>query len=540
MNAQVQQLDGGSYDAVVVGFGPSGAVAAALLGQAGVRTLVVDRSTEVYPKPRAIALDHEIMRVFQNLGLAKAISPYCEPFTPSEYYGADGRLIKRLATVEPPYPLGHTPSMVFTQPPVEDVLRRHVQALPFVRVELGQRFTGVEQDDAGATVHLEDAEGRRAAVHARWVIGCDGASSSVREAVGITLEDLEFDEPWLVVDVQVNERGLAKLPATSVQYCEPARPCTYVIGPGSHRRWEISLLPGEDPAWMATEEGAWSVLKRWIGPEDATLWRQASYRFHALVAREWRRGRVFIAGDAAHQQPPFLGQGMCQGVRDVANLVWKLRAVIDDSVTGEAAERLLDSYTEERREHVRRLTTRIKEIGAVICERDMAAALRRDAALIEAAGGTIRTVPRQDIIPPLAGGLLAPGQTAAGGAGTLFPQPRVNGPTGPALLDELAGTGWRIVTSVRFDLLPAGLPPLAERLGMLVCVPADGCTFSSGPHRMQANELDGVLQAWFARHGCCAALVRPDHYVYGTATSSAELFDLAVSLACRLEAPAHP
>jgi 3-(3-hydroxy-phenyl)propionate hydroxylase len=105
-----------------------------------------------------------------------------------------------------------------------------------------------------------------------------------------------------------------------VQYCEPARPCTYVIGPGNHRRWEISLLPGEDPAWMATEAGAWSVLQRWIGPEDATLWRQASYRFHALVAREWRRGRVFIAGDAAHQQPPFLGQGMCQGVRDVVNL----------------------------------------------------------------------------------------------------------------------------------------------------------------------------------------------------------------------------
>src|SRR5205085_1521018 len=163
------------------------------------------------------------------------------------------------------------------------------------------------------------------------------------------------------------------------QYCEPARPCTYVIGPGNHRRWEISLLPGEDPAYMATEEGAWSVLQRWIGPEDATLWRQASYRFPALVAREWRRGRVVIAGDAA--------------------------------------------------------------------------------------GGAIKTVPRQDIIPPLAGGLLAPG--GASGTGTLFPQPRVNGPTGPALLDELAGTGWRIVTSLRIDQLPPGLPPLVETLGML-------------------------------------------------------------------------
>jgi 3-(3-hydroxy-phenyl)propionate hydroxylase len=533
MNGVTGQLDGSAWDVVVVGFGPSGAVAAALLGQAGLRILAVDRTHEVYPKPRAIALDHEIMRVFQNLGLASAIAPFCEAFTPSEYFGVDGQLIKRLATVEPPYPLGHTPSMVFSQPHVEGVLRRHVQSLPSVRVALGQRFTGVEQDALGATVHLEDDLGGRASVRTQYVIGCDGASSAVREAVGIALDDLQFDEPWLVVDVQVNERGLAKLPATSVQYCEPARPCTYVIGPGNHRRWEISLLPGEDPAWMATEEGAWSVLRRWIGPGDATLWRQASYRFHALVAREWRRGRVFIAGDAAHQQPPFLGQGMCQGVRDVANLAWKLRAVLDETVSGAAAEALLDTYAGERSEHVRRLTARIKEIGAVICERDVDAARRRDASLIEAAGGAIKTVPRQDIIPPLVGGLLAPG--GASGTGTLFPQPRVNGPTGPALLDDLVGSGWRIVTSLRIGALPAGLLAVVETLGMLVCIPSDERQFSSGPYRMQADELDGVLERWFARHDCCAAVVRPDHYVYGVAASGPALLDLVAGLARRLK-----
>jgi 3-(3-hydroxy-phenyl)propionate hydroxylase len=404
--------------------------------------------------------------------------------------------------------------------------------LPSVEVALGWRFTGVEQDIDAATVQLEDAEARAVRVRARYVIGCDGASSAVREAAGIVLDDLEFDEPWLVVDVQVNEHGLAKLPKTSVQYCEPARPCTYVIGPGNHRRWEISLLPGEDPAWMATEEGAWSVLRRWIGPEDATLWRQASYRFHALVAREWRAGRVFIAGDAAHQQPPFLGQGMCQGVRDVVNLVWKLRAVLAGEVGAAAADALLDSYTEERREHVRRLTTRIKEIGAVICERDPAAAAARDAALIEAAGGTIRTVPRQDINPPVAGGLLAPGHVA--GAGTLFPQPRVAGPAGPVLLDELAGTGWRIVTNLRTAALPPGLAAFAARLGSVVCIPADAEAYALGPHGFETAELDGVLARWFERHGACAALVRPDHYVYGVAADGAALYVLAAGLVARL------
>ncbi|QBE62102.1 bifunctional 3-(3-hydroxy-phenyl)propionate/3-hydroxycinnamic acid hydroxylase MhpA [Pseudoduganella lutea] len=520
------------YDVAVVGFGPSGAVAAALLGQAGLRTLVIDRTDEVYPKPRAIALDHEIMRVFQNLGLADAIAPFCEPFTPSEYYGVDGQLIKRLATVAPPYPLGHTPSMVFTQPPVEAALRRHVRELPNVEVRLGMRFTGLEQHDAGVTLHLEDAGGERSTVKARYAIGCDGASSAVREALGIELEDLRFDEPWLVVDVQVNERGLAKLPSTSVQFCEPGRPCTYVIGPGNHRRWEISLLPGEDPAYMATEEGAWSVLQRWIGRDDATLWRQASYRFHALVAREWRKGRVFIAGDAAHQQPPFLGQGMCQGVRDVANLAWKLRAVLG----GEANETLLDTYADERREHVRQLTTRIKEIGAVICERDTVKARARDAALLDAAGGQVKTQARQDIIPPLSAGLLdADGGKAADGVGRLFPQPRVHGPAGPVLLDDIAGTGWRIVTDLPVDGLPAGLLPVAASLGMLVSLPPGEDGFTSGPHRMQTGETDGVVAGWLARHGVHAAVVRPDHYVYGVAGDGAGLLALAAGLKDRLQ-----
>lgn len=496
------------YDVAIVGFGPSGAVAAALLGQAGIRTLVVDRSRTVYERPRAIALDHEIMRVFQQLGLDQEISRYCEPFTPSEYFGVDGQLIKRLATVEPPYPLGHSPSMVFTQPEVERVLRAHVEQLPTVTVALGQRLAALRQDADRATLALIDDENTGRNVHASYVIGCDGASSTVRDAAGISLDDLVFDEPWLVVDVLVNDSGLAKLPRTSVQYCEPARPCTYVIGPGKHRRWEISLLPGEDPAWMASEEGAWSVLRRWITPEDGTLWRQASYRFHALVAREWRRGRVFIAGDAAHQQPPFLGQGMCQGVRDVANLTWKLRAALAGGVKADA---LLDSYGQERGDHVRALTSRIKEIGRVICERDPQRARERDAALIAAAGGEIRTVARQDIIPPLAHGWLAGGgdgveQAARSGVGTLFPQPRLRA-HGAQLMDQIAGCGWRVVTNAA---LTPELAARAQALGTLVQVAAE-------------DENDGVLAAWFARRACSAAIVRPDHYVYGVAADQAAL-----------------
>jgi 3-(3-hydroxy-phenyl)propionate hydroxylase len=512
MAAQEQQRE--VYDVAVVGFGPSGAVAAALLGVAGLRVWVGDRSREIYEKPRAIALDHEILRVFQQIGVVDDVLAFAEPFTPSEYFGVEGQLIKRLTMVEPPYPLGYTPSNVFTQPPVEAALRRCVQALPNVLVALGVGVAALKQDAEGVELTLAQAESATATVHARYVIGCDGASSFVREQAGLQLEDLLFDEPWLVVDVLVNERGLAKLPQTSVQYCNPERPCTLVIGPKNHRRWEISLKEGEDPEVAATPERTWELLSPWLTPEDGELWRQASYRFHALVADRWRNGRIFIAGDAAHQQPPFLGQGMCQGVRDVANLSWKIGAVLKGEVEGAPADALLDSYGRERKAHVRELTTRIKAIGAVICERDLAKASARDAKLLEEAGGVVKDTPRQDVLPGLETGLLS--DVSAGGRGTLFPQPRL---ADGQLMDQRYGCGWRLVLRAGSGLV--GAVPIGVTLIDL----------------QDAPEADGVVDLWMRRHQCVAALVRPDHYVYGTAVDPGALPQLLDEWRQRLGAP---
>ena len=492
------------FDVAIVGLGPSGVVAAGLLGQAGLEVYACDKLPGVYEIPRAISLDHEIMRVFQQLGVVDAIQPHCEPFTPSEYYGVDGRLIRRMTMLPPPYPQGYTPSIVFTQPQVERVLRERVARMPNVRTELGAEVVGVRQDADGATLEVRGADAGTHIVRAKYVIACDGGSSFVRTTLDMPLEDLDFDEPWLVVDVLVNERGLAKLPKVSVQYCEPERPCTLVIGPKNHRRWEISLKPGEDPREAATPERTWELISRWLTPQDGTLWRQASYRFHALVAAHWRQGRVFLAGDAAHMQPPFLGQGMCQGIRDVANLSWKLAAVLKGVVRGAAAEALLESYGTERKAHVRELTSRIKGVGAVICERDPAKARARDAALLADCGGVVRDTPRQDILPRLEGGFLA--TEATSGRGTLFPQPRIAA-TG-ALMDHAAGGGWRLVVA------PDGEAPADVPQGMTAVALA------------RTPEAEGVVARWMERHGCRAALVRPDHYVFGTAVSASELAQL--------------
>lgn len=494
------------YEVAIVGFGPSGAVAAGLLGGLGIRTWVGDRSRTVYDKPRAFALDHEIMRVFQQLGIHEQVLAHAEPFTPSEFYGVDGQLIKRFSTVEPPFPLGFPPALVFNQPATERILRAHVASLPGVDVALGQEVVGIGQDAEGVTLQLRADTGEASTLRARHLIACDGASSTVRTALGIALEDLGFDQPWLVVDVLMSEAGARKLPQVSLQLCEPARPCTYLIGPGLHRRWEISINPGEDPQQVATPEGTWALLARWITPQDGTLWRQAAYRFHALVAQRWRVGRIFLAGDAAHQQPPFLGQGMCQGIRDVANLAWKLHAVLRER----APDALLDSYGEERKAHVQALTTRIKGIGQLVGERDLVAARARDARLLAECGGVVPSVPRQDVQPALERGLLD--ATGGAGVGTVFVQPWLGvAPAPRERMDERCGRGWRIVLS------PDAGAPLREAAASASGLRA--VVLGSAGH----EDSDGVALRWFAKHGCTCAVLRPDHRVYGVASTPEQL-----------------
>jgi len=491
-------------DVAIVGCGPAGVVLAALLGQAGIRVHICDRLPGVYEIPRAISLDHEILRVFQQLGVIDQVMPFTEPFTNSEFLGVDGQLIRRMTMVQAPYPQGYTPSVVFSQPPVERILRKHVEGLPQVSMALGLTMTQFSQDAHGVTLNYDDAS----QVHARYAVACDGGASAMRETLGIDFEDLDFDEPWLVVDVLVNEKGLAKLPKTSVQYCERERPCTLVIGPQNRRRCEISLKPGEDPLLAATPEATWNFLSPWLAPEDGELWRQSSYRFHALVAERWREGHVFLAGDAAHMQPPFLGQGMCQGVRDVVNLAWKLSAVLNGSVKAEAAEKLLDSYGEERKAHVRELTSRIKGVGALVCERNVEKARTRDQKLLADCGGVVKDTPRQDVLPALSVGLIFPSP----GAGTLFPQPLLQG---GQLMDQIHGYSWRWVTD---GTLKSVAPQGVKTIDLLV-----------------QPELEGVVALWMQRHGVHAALVRPDHYVFASAFNETDVQNAFANWQAHLE-----
>ncbi|MDO6966730.1 bifunctional 3-(3-hydroxy-phenyl)propionate/3-hydroxycinnamic acid hydroxylase MhpA [Rhizobium alvei] len=512
------------FDVLVIGFGPAGAVAAGMLGKLGHRTLVIDRLTGIYDKPRAIALDHEIMRHFDNMGIAEAIMPHVAPFSTSRHFGAEGQLIRQIDMVPEPYPLGYTPSMVFTQPPVEAIMRRHAESFDCIEIETGCELVDMAFDDHGVRAQIRTADGTMRHVTADYLIGCDGASSTVRQLAGIRLEDLVFDEPWLVVDVLVNDQAFSKVPQTSAQFCDPARPTSFVIGPGNHRRWEIMLLPEEDPREMERPDKVWALLSPWLEPQDGELWRAAAYRFHALVAETWRAGRIFIAGDAAHQQPPFIGQGMCQGLRDVANLVWKLDRVIK----GQSPDSLLDSYGTERKRHVQELTGRIKGIGEMICIRDPAKAAERDARILTDGGGKPKTITRQEIVPPLQEGLIDAESPPA--SGSLFPQPAVRTDDGLVLLDKIAGSGWRLFVDGRLPHASVDTQSAAS-IGLSV--------FSIAPSTVTGNdeiliEEHGILASWFDHHHVCAVIVRPDHYVYGTARQPDEIEQKIAELRRRL------
>jgi 3-(3-hydroxy-phenyl)propionate hydroxylase len=499
-------------DVLIVGLGPTGATAAGLLAQQGLRVMAFDRLPGLYPLPRAAGLDHEVMRIMQELGIAARVLPHIQPYRPSEYRGMRGQLIKRLDATPPPFRTGWAPNYVFDQPAFEGEIRRRLTELPRVQLNFPADVLAVGQDSHQAWADVNVA-GRTRRVTAHYLLACDGGSSPIRKSLGIELEDLGFDEPWLVVDMIVSDEKAKELPQTQVQYCEAERPSTFVVCTGNHRRWEIMLLPGDSLSPDFPESELWPLLRRWISPHEGKLWRAATYRFHGLIAKEWRRGRILLAGDSAHMTPPFMAQGMVQGIRDAHNLAWKLARVI----RGRAPERLLDSYAVERRPHVEATTRAAIALGRVICEREPQRAHARDAALIDEQGGEIKTTYRQNMIPNLHQGLVAEGSP---GAGVLFPQPAVrhDRTIRSVLLDEVTGSRVRLITVAALQKQEA-----AEFESHLAQV--DGCLVSLNSNAtagIHASETSECISSWMKELGCSFAIVRPDHYVYATAATAAD------------------
>ena len=479
-----------SYDVAIVGYGPTGAALAHLLGQCGLKVLVLEREPAAYHLPRAVHFDGEVMRVLQWIGIADAMEPLTCLHPGMRFIGPDGKLLLDWPRPQGIGPQGWRSNYRFHQPDLERLLREAMVDRPQVTVRTRCDLFLVEEEAAGVTLRYEDmSRGRVERARAQYVVGCDGARSLIRRFIDTGMEDYGFHERWLVIDVLLNGEK-PELGDHSIQYCVPERPSTYVRVPGRRRRWEITVLPGEDATEMTRPEQVWQMLSPWLRPDEAELERAAVYVFHSLVAEDWRRGRLFLAGDACHQTPPFMGQGMCAGIRDAANLYWKLALACHGAVTGEAAERLLDSYASERKPNAREYIQTAVRLGGLINTCGTEAALR---AALPGSGGSARM---ESIAPPLGEGL---GVGAV--AGRLFGQPRL---AGGALMDAVHRHKWVIVADAA----------LAEGL----VLPAEVALVSTATSPDAAGHL--------ARLGVGAVLLRPDRYTLGAADTQAELAQL--------------
>ena len=503
-------------DVVIVGWGPVGQTLAILLANRGWRVTALEKQPAAYPLPRAVHFDHETARILQAAGVADAMADgRIETADFYEWRNGKGDVLLRF-TSRPMGICGWPEANMFAQPELERLLDEKARSLSDVTLLRGHEVTSVTERDDGVEVGARTTAGTDATFRARFVVGCDGANSFVRTAIGAPVTDLGFFYDWLIVDVRPHEPKLWS--PLNIQVCDPARPTTLVSGGPGRRRWEFMRLPGEAIEDLNREDTAWRLLAPWdVHPGNADLERHTVYRFQARWVDTWRRGRVLLAGDAAHQTPPFAGQGMCAGLRAAMNRAWKLDLVLG----GRAADSLLDTYAEERKTHVRMMIEFAMALGKVICVPDPAEAEARDASMM-----ATRDPQATPPLPGILGGVLREGDPLAG---RVCVQARVRAGGREGLLDDVVGRGWTLLSLDGDPLraLPDDLAAWFRSIG--------GVSVQLGADAAPIADVDGRATAWLRESGAGVVLQRPDFYVYGGAATLADTAALVAALRARLE-----
>ena len=497
------------YDVVVVGAGPTGLTCANLLGAYGVRTLLVERNVTTVQEPRAVSIDDESLRTMQAIGAAETVLSSVVAGYGSEYLTPSGRMFLKVEPSGTPY--GFPRRNAFRQPVLEAQLRVHLAGFAAVDTLFGWRLEAFDQGPDRVCLDVVGPEGEQRSVRCAYLIGADGASSFVREALKLPFEGRTFSEKWLIVDCEDSPPPSRQ----TLVFCDARRPCIALPGPGGTRRFEFKLLSGDDPVRMTDPAITGPLLvERGAAPQSRVV-RRAVYTFHARLASRWSRGRVFLAGDACHLTPPFAGQGMNSGLRDAHNLTWKLRWVL----SGVFRPKVLDSYQQERRDHVADMIRLALRMGRIMAPRSwLAGFLTQTGFRILGLWPPLRDYFGQmkyKPMPRFAEGLIfadyRPRRRTS--VGRLLPQPRVQTVSGERMLDDLLGDGFSVVGFTDLSTLKAivdirEFAILQPRLVLIVAAPAladVGVTLVSDPSGAFARELDAPKGRIF--------LVRPDRYV---------------------------
>lgn len=452
------------YDVVIVGLGPTGLTLAHVLGQRGHSVLVLEREPQFYGNARAVYTDGECMRIFQSFGMAEELAAGMLQSPAVQFAMPNGEVFLQLRNPNRPY--SWHASYFLYQPRLETALADGLARYPNVTVQRSRELTRFEQDDEGVTVFHVASEGcnygkaaavevktepsaRESAVRACYLIGCDGGRSVVRAQLGIPMHGKSFPNPWVVVDIKEKVRGdgLHHLPYFSF-ICDPACPTVNCVQPDGHHRFEFMLMPGQKREYLEDINTVRQLLSRHIELDKFEILRHLVYSFNALMAERWRERRVFLAGDAAHMTPQFIGQGMNAGVRDAYNLGWKLDAVL----RGRAGDRLLNSYQTERQPHVAAMIREAVRVKDVVSMTSPIGARLRNVALrlalrLPVVGKFLREgnfIPTATYRKGTYHGLARRG--LGGPEGRLMPQPNVLGPDGRThRLDDLIGAEYALI-----------------------------------------------------------------------------------------------
>jgi len=513
------------YDVVQIGYGPVSQVLALMLARQGHRVAVVERWSEPYALPRAVCIDHEAARILHALGLGEGLARVSQPAPKYQWFNAEWDELLSIDWSAGSVSGGPEVNFVH-QPSLEAEFRAEIRKLPNVELNLGWELAGFIDHGDHVEVALREYEGAgNRTLRTRYLVGADGANSLVRETLGIGRQDRGFQADWLVVDMKLNPSVTLDIPDCG-QYCNPERPTTMVPGGIQDgrvcRRWEFMRLPGETQEALQDEAHVWKLLGNWVRPDQAELVRHAIYTFRSLVADTWRSGRVLLAGDAAHTMPPFMGQGMCAGIRDAWNLSWKL----DAALHGRASDELLDTYTAERKPRVSAVIDAAVYLGRIICIADPAEAAERDRAFKD---GTAEPPPP---FPHLTAGLLA--QSADGSvapmAGLLSPHGTVRWKGREGRWDDVVGLGFCVLIRDEdpADLLRPDQRRVLEGIGVqMVGIAAE-------PRGDLVVDVEGKYGAFLDAHGAAGMITRPDFYVFGGVADACDLTRLVDALIAAL------
>ena len=490
-------------DVIIVGYGPVGQYLAYKLGHLGYDVVALERYPDVYGYPRAVHFDDEIARLFQSIGLNSDDNPAVAQYNNLYRWVNEDKQVLLDVDWRGAGRSGWHTSNFFYQPDLEKEINAIVATESRTQVLRGWTAIGLEQDADGVTITAQETkpaagvEPTTRTFRGRYAIGVDGANSFVRESLGLTMTDLGFEFDWLILDMFPNEPMDFDPPAW--QWCRPSGPTTVVPGGNPHRRrWEYLRMPGETIEELNDEATAWKRLEEFgLTPENSVMERHTVYTFRGRWADEWRKGRVLIAGDAAHLMPPFAGQGMCSGIRDAENIVWKLDAVL----SGRSPDSLLDTYGPERTEHVRYWIDFSIGLGQVICITDPEVAAGRDAAMMAVVADPSLAPPPP---PPAHLGEGLKSSHAAAGFLSYQGVVAVNGETGK--FDDLLGYGWTVLAR------PGSLAGLSG--ATRAAAEGHGFRFVEVGEGAAVADVEGTYTRWFDELDADAVIVRPDFYVY--------------------------